>query len=85
MWPFKKKKILDLTEKAKIPESVRSRLATEYKDLASSSAPASADSTSTPESALGFLGNLANSVSSDSTTSTSDLPIDKLSLKHLKV
>ncbi len=77
MWPFKKKKVLDLTAKeVKVPKPSLSN-GGEYKDLTS---PVSSSANS--ESALGFLGNLANSVQPPE---TSTLPTDEMSLKHLKV
>jgi hypothetical protein len=69
MWPFEKKKILDLTSsKIKVPESVRARLEKEYKDTSS-----------TPDiSGLGFLGAMASSADSQDSG-------DNINFKHLKV
>jgi len=76
MWPFKQKKILDLTQsRIKVPESVRTRLEKEYKDFYN---PSSSSSVQSGDSALGFLSSLASS-SSQATDEGS------LSLKHLKV
>jgi len=69
MWPFEKKKILDLTSsRIKVPNSVRARLESEYKDTS----PVS------DVSPLGFLGAMATSA--DSSESSGDM-----NLKHLKV
>ena len=82
-WPFKKKKVIDLTEQAggSVSGSVKSNLGS-YKDLTSNS-----DSASTsPESALGFLTSMASSASSGpSLKETSALAPENLSLRHLKV
>jgi len=70
VWPFQKKKVLDLTSsKIKVPESAKTRLENEYKNLTSSGSQ---------ESALGFLGNLAGAA--EPSVSNEDS-----SFKHLKV
>lgn len=75
VWPFKKKKVIDLTQGGvKIPASIKTRLEG-YKDLTPSPDASS-------ESAFGFLGNLASA--SESSSNTNLLP-DDLSLRHLKV
>jgi len=74
MWPFKKKKVLDLTKlKAKLETPTNNN---DYKDF---SYPQSAQ---TDNSGLGFLGNLATS--SASSSNPSSLSGD-LNIQHLKV
>lgn len=76
MWPFKKKKVIDLTARQiKVPRINAEIYEGDYKDLTSSQ---------TPESALGFLGNLAMS-GSDSSSSSSISELSKSSPQHLKV
>ncbi len=66
MWPFKKRKIVDLTrdfEKSKIPKEVEDRIKNklkkeDYVDVSSTSG----------ENALGFLGNMASSSSASKTS-----------------
>lgn len=70
MWPFKKKKVIDLTS-SKIPSLKTRKDVSGYKDLTSDA---------NQESALGFLGNLATA----SSESISEIA-PELSLKHLKV
>lgn len=85
VWPFKKKKFIDLTEKGSVVSndsnltgSSASTGNSEYKDLSQGSA-------------LGFLGTMAGSAAgSSSTNSSTSTPIvsstsDPLSLRHLKV
>jgi len=66
VWPFDKKKILDLTKN--VPKNTGISVDDEYKDLTSSQDSASA---------LGFLGNLATASSSDS----GDLDLKHLKVK----
>lgn len=75
MWPFKKKRVIDLTEKElKVPKHLKS-YSQEYKDLTSSSSVSSLDDAS----GLGFLSSMARSASEDSPFT------DKLSLQNMKV
>ena len=88
VWPFRKKKILDLTSSNnKIPESVRKRLELEYKDLTSKPAKqevnATSEESSVGSSALGFLGNLAGA--SKSSESSIGSETEDIHIKHLKV
>jgi len=88
VWPFRKKKILDLTSSNnKIPESVRKRLELEYKDLTSKPAKqevnATSEESSVGSSALGFLGSLAGA--SKSSESSIGSEIEDIHIKHLKV
>ena len=79
MWPFKKDKVIDLTQsQVKVPASVRARLEGEYKDMASSSSTSSDSS-----SALGFLGSMASSASSSDNLSSAGEGRD--TPQHLKV
>jgi hypothetical protein len=72
MWPFKKKKIIDLTEK-KISRPSTDTNTEEYKDLTKENSG----------SVLGFLGKLASS--STSPTDTDIATTNEMPLKHLKV
>ena len=75
MWPFKEKKVIDLTARQIKARRINTEVYEgDYKDLTSSQ---------TPESALGFLSNLASSGSLD--TDPSPLELSKSSPQHLKV
>lgn len=77
MWPFKKKRIIDLTKlRAKTGIVDNTGTATNYKDF---SYP---QSTPADSSGLGFLGNLASSSSPESSSISQKAD---LSQQHLKV
>ena len=74
MWPFKEKKVLDLTGSVPKTRIIRSNASdSEYKDMTANSSG---------ESALGFLGSMATSASSDNLNSAGE---SRDSPQHLKV
>jgi len=86
MWPFTKKKVIDLTDKKISQPSSNTGWGNsgEYKDLSSNSQTASGDSAS----ALGFLGNIAGAGSSSVNSNANEGwggEVGNLHTKHLKV
>lgn len=81
MWPFKKDKVIDFTEKKKmIParKYKKEEIYGDYKDFTQSNSDSG--------SALGFLGSMASSAASSlDLDSSSEFATENLSLKHLKV
>ena len=83
MWPFKKNRVLDLTNKPIAKKPAVSENLSEYNDLTSPSS-----STDSDVSGLGFLGSLASSASSSPSSNLDESGLNSvhpLSVKHLKV
>lgn len=81
VWPFSRKKVIDLTKDAKVSMPVKKLHEQDYKDFTNADAEKPSDVTN----AFSFLSNIASSSSAENSSAKEFREISKSSPQHLKV